>query len=443
MIVAPPTLDVAALRRDFPILATRVHGDVPLVYFDNAATTQRPRQVIQSIVETSERHYANVHRGIHTLSEQSTEMFENAREKVRAFINAPAAEQVIFTHGTTESINLVARSWGDANLQAGDEILLTEMEHHANLVPWRQLAERTGAGIRYIPITDDGLLRLDELPRLISQRTKVVALSAVSNVLGTINPLEAVIAAAHAAGAVVLVDAAQAVPHLPLDVQVLDADFVAFSGHKMLGPSGVGILYGRRELLEAMPPFLGGGSMIRRVTLEGFEPAELPAKFEAGTPPIVAAIGLGVAVDYLRQVGLATIHEHERLLTERAHEVLESVGGVRILGPSLRGARGSRASDGTREPRVPHDKAGIVKAGIVKAGIVSFVLDGIHAHDVAQRLDRHGIAVRAGHHCAMPLHKRLGIAASARASFYLYNTLEEVDCLGEALTEVKRFFRRK
>ncbi len=439
VVAAPPPLDVAAIRRDFPILATRVHGDVPLVYFDNAATTQGPRQVIQSIVETSERHYANVHRGIHTLSEQSTEMFENAREKVRAFINAAAAEQVIFTHGTTESINLVARSWGDANLRAGDEILLTEMEHHANLVPWRQLAERTGAVIRYIPITDDGLLRLDELPRLISERTKLVAVTAVSNVLGTINPLEPIIAAGHAAGAVVLVDAAQAVPHLPIDVQALDADFLAFSGHKMLGPSGVGILYGRRELLEAMPPFLGGGSMIRRVTLEGFEPADLPAKFEAGTPPIVSAIGLGVAVDYLQRFGLAAIHEHERQLTERAHEVLESVGGVRILGPSCAFSRG-RVSPRRDESR---RDSSTCKAGTSKAGIVSFVVDGIHAHDVAQRLDRHGIAIRAGHHCAMPLHKRLGIAASARASFYLYNTPEEVDCLGEALAETKRFFKRK
>jgi len=431
LVATQSTLDVAALRRDFPILATRVHGDVPLVYLDNAATTQRPRQVIQSIVETSERHYANVHRGIHTLAEQSTEMFENAREKVRAFINAAAPEHVIFTHGTTESINLVARSWGDANIRAGDEILLTEMEHHANLVPWRQLAERTGAVIRYIPITDDGLLRLDELPRLLTERTKLVAVTAVSNVLGTINPLPEIIGAAHAAGALVLVDAAQAAPHLPLDVQALDADFVAFSGHKMLGPSGVGILYGRREILEAMPPFLGGGSMISRVRLEGFEPAELPAKFEAGTPPIVEAIGLGVAVDYLRRIGMEAIQEHERRLTERAHEVLEAVGGVRILGP--RGARGSRASSYTREPRVPQEKA----------GIVSFVVEGVHAHDVAQRLDRQGIAVRAGHHCAMPLHKRLGTPASARASFYLYNTLEEVDRLGEALAEVKRFFRRK
>lgn len=406
-------LDIAAIRRDFPILATRVHGDVPLVYLDNAATTQRPRQVIQSIVETSERHYANVHRGIHTLSEQSTELFENSREKVRNLIHSPTAEQVIFTHGTTESINLVARAWGDANVRAGDEILLSEMEHHANLVPWYQLAARTGAVVRHIPICNDGQLRLDELPRLLTGRTKLVAVTAVSNVLGTINPVEELVAAAHAAGALALVDAAQAVPHQALDVQALGADFVAFSGHKMLGPSGVGILYGRREVLEAMPPFLGGGSMIRRVTLEGFEPAELPNKFEAGTPPIVAAIGLGVAIDYLQHVGLAAIHEHEQLLTRRAFDVLDAIGGVQVLGPRER------------------------------AGIVSFVMEGVHAHDIAQRLDRYGVAVRAGHHCTMPLHKRLGITASTRASFYLYNTLEEVDRLGEALADVKKFFQRK
>jgi cysteine desulfurase/selenocysteine lyase len=414
-VIPKERLDPHVLRGDFPILATRVHGDVPLIYFDNAATTQRPKQVIQSIVETSERHYANVHRGIHTLSEQSTEMFEAAREKVRTLVNASSGEQIIFTHGTTESINLVARSWGDANVKAGDEILLTEMEHHANLVPWHQLAARSGCVVRYLPISDDGRLKLEELPRLLTPRTKLVAVTAVSNVLGTINPLAEIISQAHAAGALVLVDAAQAVPHQPIDVQALDVDFLAFSGHKMLGPSGVGILYGRRELLEAMPPFLGGGSMISRVTLEGFEPAVLPAKLEAGTPPIVSAIGLGVAIDYLQRVGLHAIHEHEQRLTARAHEILQDVGGVRILGP----------------------------APEYKAGIVSFVLQGVHAHDVAQRFDRRGIAVRAGHHCAMPLHKRLGIAASTRASFYLYNTLDEVEALGPALREVKSFFRRK
>jgi cysteine desulfurase/selenocysteine lyase len=407
-------LDVAAVRADFPILATRLHADVPLVYLDNAATSQAPRQVIQSLVSTYERHYANVHRGIHWLSEQSTDLYEEARQRVRAFINAPTLAQVIFTHGTTESINLVARSWGDANLAAGDEVLLTEMEHHSNLVPWRQLAERRGVVLRYLPVTDSGLLDLEQLPRLLTDRTRLVAVTAVSNVLGTINPIDEIVRLSHAAGALVLVDGAQSVPHMPTDVQASNVDFLAFSGHKMLGPSGVGVLYGRRELLDAMPPFLGGGSMIRRVRLDGFEPADLPAKFEAGTPPIVPAIGLGAAVEYLSRVGLAAIHQHEQMLSRRAHEVLSDLGAVRILGPP------------------PADKA----------GIVSFVVDGIHAHDVAHQLDRAGVAIRAGHHCAMPLHKRLGVIASNRASFYLYNTLEEVDSLCEALRGVKRLFRR-
>ncbi len=413
-------LDVEALRADFPILASVLHADggrpgVPLVYFDNAGTTQRPRQVIQSIVETYERYYANVHRGIHWLSEKSTDLYEGARDKVQAFIGARGREEVIFTRGTTESINLVARSWGDANLQAGDEIVLTEMEHHSNIVPWQQAAARTGAVVRFAPITDEGRLDLEGLDRLLTQRTRLVALTAMSNVLGTIKPLEAVIERAHAAGAEVLVDAAQSVPHERTDVAALGADFLAFSGHKMLGPSGVGVLYGRRELLEAMPPFQGGGSMISRVTTAGFEPAELPAKFEAGTPPIVPAIGLGAAIDYLKAVGLDAVRQHERRLTRRAHDVLGSIAGLRIWGP-------------------PADE---------KGGIVSFTLEKVHAHDVAQLLDRHGIAVRAGHHCAMPLHKRLGVSATTRASFYFYNTLEEIDRLGAALEEVKRIFRRK
>lgn len=408
-------LDPLALRDDFPILSTRLHGDVPLVYLDNAATSQAPRQVIQSLVSTYEHHYANVHRGIHWLSEQSTDLYEEARQKIRAFINAPSAEQIIFTHGTTESINLVARSWGDANLGPGDEILLTEMEHHSNLVPWQQLAERRGAVLRHVPLTSAGLLELDQFDALLSNRTRLVALCAISNVLGTINPLEKIIPQAHAVGAVVLIDAAQSAPHFPTDVQALDVDFLAFSGHKMLGPSGVGVLYGRRELLEAMPPFLGGGSMIRRVRLEGFEPADLPAKFEAGTPPIVPAIGLGAAVDYLNRLGLEAIHRHEQRLTAHAHRVLEQVGGIRLIGPS------------------PEQKA----------GIVSFTVEGVHAHDVAHLLDRSGIAIRAGHHCCMPLHKRLGVIASNRASFYLYNTLDEVDRLAEALAKVKARFRRK
>jgi cysteine desulfurase / selenocysteine lyase len=409
------TVDLAALRADFPILSSVLHGDMPLIYFDNAATTQRPRQVIQALVDVYEKHYANVHRGIHWLSDQSTDLYEDARAKVQAFIGAASLEEIIFTHGATEGINLVARSWGDANVRAGDEILLTEMEHHANIVPWQQLAERTGAVLRYVPIGDDGELLLDEFDNLLGDRTRLVAVTAVSNVLGTINPVAEMIRRAHAAGALVLVDAAQSVPHTATNVQQLGADFLAFSGHKMLGPSGVGILYGRRELLAAMPPFLGGGSMIRRVRLDGFEPAELPAKFEAGTPPIVPAIGLGAAIDYLSATGMEAIHAHEQMLTQRAHEILESVGGVRFLGPAP-------------------DK---------KAGIVSFMLDGVHAHDIAQLLDRHGIAVRAGHHCAMPLHKRLGLSASARASFYFYNTLAEVEKLGTALVDIKRIFRRK
>jgi cysteine desulfurase/selenocysteine lyase len=419
-----PTFDPTALRRDFPILATRLHADaenagrregVPLVYLDNAATTQRPRQVIQSLVDVYEKHYANVHRGIHWLSDQSTDLYEESREKVRAFINAPTREEVIFTYGTTEGINLVARSWGDANVREGDEILLTEMEHHSNLVPWQQLAERVGAVIRHIPISDDGRLELDRLPSLLTERTKLVAVTAISNVLGTINPIGEIIRAAHAVGAKVLIDAAQSAPHVATDVQALDCDFLAFSGHKMLGPSGVGILYGKRELLEAMPPFLGGGSMIRRVRLDGFEPADLPAKFEAGTPPIVPAIGLGAAIDYLNAVGLETVHEHEQRLAVEAHRRLEAIGGVRFLGPS------------------PAEKA----------GIVSFTHKTVHAHDIAQLLDREGVAVRAGHHCTMPLHKRLGVTASARASFYFYNTLEEIETFGRAMEESLRLFSRK
>jgi cysteine desulfurase/selenocysteine lyase len=413
-------LELDRIRGDFPILSSAMHQSaqrpaVPLVYLDNAATTQRPRQVIQAIVDTYEKHYANVHRGIHWLSDQSTDLYEEARGKIQAFIGAPSREEVIFTHGTTESINLVARSWGDLNLKPGDEILLTELEHHSNIVPWQQAAARTGATIRFLPITDDGQLALDALDRYLTPRTRMVAVAAVSNVLGTITPLQPIIAAAHAVGALVLVDAAQSVPHRATDVQKLGADFLAFSGHKMLGPSGVGVLYGRRELLEAMPPFLGGGSMIRRVTTTGFEPAELPAKFEAGTPPIVSAIGLGAAIDYLQQIGIDAIHAHERRLCIQAHHVLGSIVGLKLLGPP------------------PEDKA----------GIVSFTLDRVHAHDIAQLLDRQGIAVRAGHHCAMPLHKRLGINASTRASFYFYNTPDEIEQLGTALCEIKRIFRRK
>ncbi len=408
-------LDVYTLRQDFPILETVLHRDKPLVYLDNAASTQRTRQVTQAMVDVDQQYYANVHRGIHWLSERSTELYEQAREKLQALIGARAAEEIIFTQGTTASINTVARSWGDANVRPGDEIILSVMEHHSNLVPWLQLAERTGAVLRYIPITDDGRLVIEEYDRLLSERTKLVAIAAVSNVLGTVNPIEEIARKAHAAGALVLVDAAQSVPHLRTDVQALDVDFLAFSGHKMLGPSGIGVLYGREELLEAMPPFLGGGSMINTVELDHFTPAALPAKFEAGTPPIAQAIGLGAAVEYLLAVGLDTIHEHEMLLTRYAHDMLDGIAGVETIGPTLE-----------------H-----------KTGIITFTLDGIHPHDVSHMLDRQGVAVRAGHHCTQPLHARLGLTASTRASFYLYNTLEEVEQLGDAIVETQKKFRRR
>ncbi len=408
-------LDPASYRDDFPILKQRVNDDKPLIYLDNAATTQRPRAVIDAIVSTYEHHYANVHRGVHWLSDQATDLFEVAREKVRCLIDAEKTCEVIFTTGTTGSINLVARSWGDANLRSGDEILVSELEHHSNLVPWFQLAERTGCRVRAIPITDDGRIEEDAIDPLLNARTRLVAITAVSNVLGTRIPLSSIIAKAHQTGALVLVDAAQSVPHETVSVRSLGADFLAFSGHKLMGPSGVGILYGRESVLDAMPPFLGGGSMIRRVRIDGFEPADLPAKFEAGTPPIVPAIGLGAAIDYLTAVGLPQIRAYETVLQRYAYEQLSQIDGIRCLGPA--------------------DSAD-------QAGIVSFVMDGIHAHDIAQILDRHGIAIRAGHHCAMPLHKRLGIGASNRVSFYFYNTLEEVDHLIEGLHKVRQVFRR-
>jgi cysteine desulfurase / selenocysteine lyase len=411
--IDPSKLLTDALRADFPILEQNVHGDHPLVFLDNAASTQRPKQVIEVLRRVYERDYANVHRGIHTLSERSTEQYEEAREKVQAFIGAEKSLEVVFTSGTTAGINLVARSWGDANVRRGDEILVTTMEHHSNLVPWQQLAERSGATLKHIPITDDGQLILETLDSLLTDRTKIVAVASVSNVLGTINPVKEIARRAHAAGAIVLVDAAQSVPHRATSVRELGADFLAFSGHKMLAPTGIGVLYGREELLDAMPPFLGGGSMINRVWDDRFTPAELPAKFEAGTPPIAPAIALGAAVDYLNAIGIDKVARHEHELCRYAYERLLEVDGLNILGPA------------------PEHRA----------GLVSFTLPEPHAHDIAQLLDEQGIAVRAGHHCTWPLHDRLGITASTRASFYLYNTPAEVDLLVKVVAQIRDRFR--
>jgi cysteine desulfurase/selenocysteine lyase len=407
-------LDVLKIREDFPILATRLAEGYPLAYLDNGASTQRPKQVIEAIVDAYEHYYSNVHRGGHALAAESTVRYEAAREAVRALINARSTTEIVFCLGTTAAINLVARSWGDANIGSGDEILLTDMEHHSNIVPWQQLAERTGCKIRWVPITDGYELDMAAFRELLTSRTKLVAVTAVSNVLGTINPIAEIIRAAHDAGAVVLVDAAQAVPHEPIDVRAWNADFLAFSGHKMLGPSGVGALYGREDLLERMPPFLGGGSMIKTVTHDGFTSADLPYKFEAGTPMIVPAIGLGKAIQYLEGVGLAKIREHELALTRLAHEMLAEIPELKIIGPS------------------PERKG----------GIVTFAMDGIHPDDVAKLLDLQGIAIRAGHHCAMPLHARLGLSASSRASFYFYNTAAEVERLASALRDARRVFQR-
>jgi cysteine desulfurase/selenocysteine lyase len=411
---AASPLDVEAIRRDFPILSTTLDDGWPLVYLDNAASTQRPRQVIDAMAEAYEHYYSNVHRAGHRLATESSARYEAARESVRQLINARSPTEIIFTPGTTAAINLVARSWGDANLKAGDEIVLTIMEHHSNIVPWQQLTARTGCVIRWTPITDNYQLDLEAFQGLLSSRTKLVAVAAVSNVLGTINPIDRIIPLAHQVGAVVVVDAAQAVPHEPVDVRAWNADFLAFSGHKMMGPSGVGVLYGREELLEAMQPFLGGGSMIKRVMTDGFEPADLPYRFEAGTPVIVPAIGLGKAIEYLQKIGMERVRAHELVLTRHAHSLLSEIPGLRILGP---------------EPER-------------KGGIVSFALDGIHPDDVSKALDVQGIAVRGGHHCAMPLHERLGLPASTRASFYLYNTLEEVARLAAGVRDAQRLFAR-
>ena len=405
-------LNVNEIRRDFPIFQRETKPGTPLVYLDSTATSQKPLAVLEAMDTFYRRSNANIHRGVHTLAEESTALYEQARVKIAKFINAHSAHQIIYTRNTTESINLVAYSWARANLKAGDLVILTEMEHHSNLVPWHMLQAERGIRLEFISVTDDGLLDLDVYRSLLSQSPKLVSFTQMSNVLGTINPAAEIIRLAHEAGAVTLVDAAQSVPHLKVDVQALDADFLAFSAHKMCGPTGIGVLYGRLELLESMPPFLGGGDMIKEVKLRSFRPNTLPHKFEAGTPAIAEAVGLGAAVDYLSSLGMDAISEHEHQITEYALERLEEIPGLKVFGPSA-------------------DK---------KGGVASFTFDGVHPHDVAQILDRDGIAIRAGHHCAQPLHERFGLPATSRASFYLYNTKDEVDLLVNGIYKVKELF---
>lgn len=406
-------LDVTAIRDQFPLLKVEAHPGVPLVYLDSAATSQKPSVVIEAMSTYYENYNANVHRGIHRLSEDATAAYEGARDTIARFINAPDPATVIYVRNTTEGLNLVANTWGRANIEAGDEILLTEMEHHSNIVPWQLLAQQKEATLKYVPITPDGLLDLSNIDELLTERTKIFAFCAMSNVFGTINPAKELVAKAQAVGAVTVIDAAQSVPHLPVDVQELNCDFLAFSGHKMCGPTGIGALYGKRELLEAMPPFMGGGDMIRRVRLEGSTWNELPWKFEAGTPSIAEGIGLGTAVDFLNGVGMNEIHAYEQFVTDYALEALSEVKGLRLIGPPV----------------------------AKKGGVATFNLDGVHPHDISQLLDQDGIAIRAGHHCAMPLHEKLGLPASARASFYLYTQTEDIDKLVVGLNRVRKVFR--
>jgi cysteine desulfurase/selenocysteine lyase len=406
---------MATYRADFPILAQMVRPNVPLVYLDNAATTQKPLAVLRAVEDYYTHMNANVHRGVHAFSEKATAAYEAARDAVRDFIGAASSREIIFTRNATEAINLVAYAWGLANLRQGDHILVSEMEHHANIVPWQIVAQRTGAQVLPIPITEEGQIDQAAYQQLLSSgRVRMVALAHVSNVLGTINPIAELIGMAHAAEALVMVDGAQSAPHMPIDVRALDADFFAFSGHKLCAPTGIGVLYGKRALLEAMPPFLGGGSMIDRVSFTKTTYADLPQRFEAGTPNISGAIGLGAAIAYLRQIGLEAIHAHEQTLIQRTMAGLAEIEGVRMYGPSA-------------------DQ---------RAGLVAFTIQGVHAHDLAAGLDQAGIAVRAGHHCAMPLHEKFGIAASTRVSFYFYNTVEEADHFVRTVAAVKRFFAR-
>ena len=412
MIQTRTSYDVSLVRRDFPILRREVRPGVPLVYLDSTASSQKPEAVIQAIDRFYRTSNANINRGVHTLAEESTAMYEEARQKVARFIGAESSSQLIYTRNATESINLVAQTWGRQNLKKGDLVILTEMEHHANLVPWQMLAMQQEIRLEFIPVTEEGLLDLEVYRQLLLQQPRLVAITHMSNVLGTINPAEEIIRQAHAAGAFALVDAAQSVPHFPVNVHSLSADFLVFSAHKMCGPTGIGILYGRKDLLESMPPYMGGGDMIKKVFLRSFTPNEVPHKFEAGTPAIAEAVGFGAAIDYLTGIGMEAIASHEKELIEYALDRLEEIPGVTVFGPPAK----------------------------YKGGVASFTLKGVHPHDISQILDSEGIAIRAGHHCAMPLHEKFHIPATARASFYLYNTLEEIDHLVKAMDKVLRIF---
>ncbi|MBE7469311.1 MAG: cysteine desulfurase [Anaerolineae bacterium] len=406
--------DVQRIRQDFPILQQQVNGK-PLVYLDSTASSQKPLSVIEAMNTYYREYNANVHRGIYQISEKASEAYETARKKVGRFINARSWREVIFTRNATESINLVAYSWGLNNIKAGDIILTSEMEHHANLVPWQQLAARTGATVKYIPVDEHGYLDMATFDAWLTPQVKLVSITQMSNVLGTVTPVGEIAQKAHAVGALVLLDGAQAVPHMPTDVQAFECDFLAFSGHKMLGPTGIGVLWGRKEILADMPPFMTGGDMIKKVTFEGSTWNELPWKFEAGTPAIAEAVGLGAAVDYLNELGMRNVRRHEIELTTYAFHRLSQVEGIRIYGPHDPTARG---------------------------GAVAFTLGDIHPHDIAAVLDSEGICVRAGHHCAMPLHDKLGLQATARASFYVYNLPEEVDRLAEGLDKARELLGR-
>ncbi len=408
----PGKFDIKAIRNDFPILNRMVHGDKKMVYLDSAATTQKPVQVINAMNQFYRESNANIHRGIHTLAEEATQRYESSRQKIADFVGAESPSQIIFTRNTTESINLVAHSWGAEFLNEGDLLLLSEMEHHSNLVPWYMLAEKKNLAIEFIKVLENGMLDMQQYDRLLNEKPKLIAFTHMSNVLGTINPAKELIEKGRAAGAVIMVDGAQSVPHFAVDLREIDPDFYAFSAHKMLGPSGIGVLYGKKEMLEKMPPFLGGGDMIKSVSFDGFTTNALPYKFEAGTPAIAEGIGFGAAVDYLEEIGMDQIQMHEAEITSYAMEMIHELKDIHVIGPDLR----------------------------YKGGVISFYMDDIHPHDVAQILDSEGVAVRAGHHCAMPLHRRYGIPASTRASFYLYNTKEDVDSLIAGLRKVRKIF---